>query len=304
MATAGSLRSHLSAPRKESTAPLVVIAENSFRAEGCQTHKHRPDPNEHPRRQLMTVDNVSIVDQLLRDRPAFHRGGERNWNSLPQTLEAIRNAVECNHVTLETGVGASTVIFATCGAYHTAISPDGEEHRRVLEYCSQIDVDTSRLTFVEGLSDDELPRRLTRERTLDVAFIDGAHSFPFPEVDWFYVTRSLKVGGCLVMDDIPIPAVMPLFRHMQFEHNWELEGVLDNRAAAFRLLAVPEPEDWPAQRFNDSYPDYSFADLHTRFGLEVRHRVARARAGMADRYPTLRKAYRGIVDGNLSRAAR
>jgi hypothetical protein len=252
----------------------------------------------------MTADNLPIVDRLLRDRPAFHLGGERNWNSLPQTLEAICNAVRRDHVTLETGVGASTVIFAASGAYHTAISPAGEEHRRVIDYCHQVGVDTSRLTVVEGLSDDELPKRLTRERTLDVAFIDGAHSFPFPEVDWFYVTRAMKVGGRLLMDDIPIPAVVPLFRHMELEDNWRLEGILDNRAAAFTLLAVPEPEDWPRQRFNDGYPDYSFAGLKTRLGLTARFRLARTRAALAQRYPAVREAYQGMLGGHLSRADR
>ncbi len=252
----------------------------------------------------MTAEHLPVVDRLLRDRPAFHLGGERNWNSLPQTLEAICRAVQPGHVTLETGVGASTVIFAACGAHHTAISPDGDEHRRVIDYCHRIGIDTSTLHFVEGLSDDELPRRLTRERTLDVAFIDGAHSFPFPEVDWFYVTRSLKVGGRLLMDDIPIPAVAPLFRHMQLESNWKLDGVLDNRAASFTLLAEPEPEDWPAQRFNDAYPDYSFADLRTRAALVVRFRATRLRAGLAERYPGLRRAYRGRTGVGLSRAAR
>ncbi len=72
------------------------------------------------------------------------------------------------------------------------------------------------------------------------------------------------------MDDIPIPAVSPLFRHMQLEHNWRLEGLLDNRAAAFTLLATPEAEDWPGQRFNAGYPDYGYIDLPTRLKLKAR----------------------------------
>lgn len=252
----------------------------------------------------MTAQNLMIVDQLLKDRPAFHLGGERVWNSLPQTLEAICKAVEQDHITLETGVGASTVVFAACGAYHTAISPDAEEHRRVVEYCHQIGVDTSRLTFIDGLSDDVLPSLLNRERTIDVAFIDGAHSFPFPEVDWFYVTRSLKVGGRLVMDDVPIPAVAPLFRHMQLERNWRFEGVLDNRAAAFTLLAPPEPEDWPGQAFNKGYPDYRFMELPTRIKLTARFRAGQVKAALAKRYPSVSKAYRGVLAGRTARAGR
>jgi predicted O-methyltransferase YrrM len=232
-----------------------------------------------------------IVAALLTDRPSFHLGGACQWNSLPETLAAIRDSVRPGHVTLETGVGASTVIFAAGGAHHTAISPDASEHTRVAEYCREVGVDTTNVTFVEGLSDDVLPSMLSHERTLDVAFIDGAHSFPFPEVDWFYVTRALKVGGKLLMDDIPIPAVTPLFHHMRQEPNWRADGILDDRAAAFTLLAAPQPEDWPNQRFNDGYPDFSFAPFPRRLGLGARFQVARARSRLADRYPALRRAY-------------
>jgi hypothetical protein len=232
-----------------------------------------------------------IVAQLLTDRPSFHLGGACQWNSLPETLAAIRDAVRPGHVTLETGVGASTVIFAAGGAHHTAISPDATEHTRVAEYCREVGVDMTNITFVEGLSDDVLPSMLSHERTLDVAFIDGAHSFPFPEVDWFYVTRALKVGGKLLMDDIPIPAVTPLFHHMRQEPNWRSDGILDDRAAAFTLLAAPLPEDWPNQRFNDGYPDFSFAPFRRRLELGARFHVAQARSRLAARYPSLRRAY-------------
>ena len=259
--------------------------------------------NDTPRKAMNTA-HFQIVDQLRSDRTAFHLGGERVWNSLPETLRDICTSVEPHQVTLETGVGASTVVFAACGACHTAISPDADEHHRVAEYCEQIGIDTSRLTFVEGLSHDVLPSLLTRERTLDAAFIDGAHSFPFPEVDWFYITRSLKVGGRLLMDDVPIPAVTPLFRHMQLERNWRLEGILDDRAAAFTLLAAPEPEDWTKQLFNAEYPDYTFVDLPARIKLTTRYRVSRLRSGIAERYPLVQKAYQGVLSGIATRTAR
>ena len=240
----------------------------------------------------MTNNSTMIVERLLADRPSFHLGGACQWNSLPETLAAISQSVEPGDATLETGVGASTVVFAARGAHHTAISPDPGEHARVTEYCQQIGVDTSRLTFVEGLSDDVLPSLLTRERTLDAAFIDGAHSFPYPEIDWYYITRALKIGGKLLMDDISIPAVMPLFHHMRLEDNWRLDRILDDRAVAFTLLAAPQPEDWPSQRFNDGYPDFSFASFPRRLSLAANFRLAQARARAAQRYPSLRKLYR------------
>lgn len=250
----------------------------------------------------MSPDHAPLVRRILSDRPAFHLGGTSSWNSLPQTLEAIHRAAHEGQTTLETGVGASTVVFAAAGAHHTAISPDGDEHRRVADYCRRIGVDTARLTFIEGLSGDVLPELLSSERTLDAAFIDGAHSFPFPEVDWFYVTRALRVGGRLLMDDVPIPAVAPLFTHMRLDESWRFERILDHRAAEFTLVAEPQPEDWPAQRFNDGYPDYSFAPLLARVGLTTRFRAGRAWRAIGARHPAVRRAARGAAGGLAARA--
>lgn len=233
---------------------------------------------------------LNAIEQLLRDQPSFHLSGEAHWDCTPGTLHGILGSVKEGDTTIETGAGASTVLFAAVGATHTVISPAADEHRRIREYCERIGVDHSRVNFMVGLSDDVLPATLGRDRVLDAAFIDGAHSFPFPEVDWYYITRALKVGGRLMLDDIPIPAVAPLFRHMALEPNWRLNGVFDDRAAVFTMLALPQPEDWTNQPFNKGYPDLSFASgLPDRFRLEVSHRGKKLRSGMAERFPVLRR---------------
>ena len=237
---------------------------------------------------------MDVVAMLERDQPRFHQQGAAQWDSLPETLRLIqRSTSDRAGSTLETGCGASTVVFAASGSSHTAISPDPDEHRRVRDYCEQIGVDHSRLSFIVGLSDEVLPT-LPAERTLDVAFIDGAHSFPYPAIDWYYVTRMLKIGGQLVFDDVPIPAVAPLFRHMMLEPNWRLDAILDNRAASFSLLAPPEPEEWSGQPFNRTYPDYSFVPLPQRSRLVVAHRLARLRSQLATRYPRIRRVVKEI----------
>jgi Methyltransferase domain len=243
---------------------------------------------------MTTMGGLDIVQQLLNDKPTFHLGGEARWDALPGTLNAICRSVERDYSTIETGVGASTVVFAAQGSYHTAISPDPAEHQRVRDYCRRIGVDDSRISFVEGLSDDVLPALLGRDRTLDVGFIDGAHSFPFPEVDWYYITRSLKVGGTLLLDDIPIPAVADLFRHMTLEPNWRLDSVFDDRSAEFTLLAPPGPENWPDQPYNQGYPDFGFAEMPRRLRLTTGYRVKRIRRRVSQRYPALRRAYRSL----------
>lgn len=242
------------------------------------------------------VMDMNVVTTLERDRPKFHQNGTAEWNSLPETLRLIQRSVPEGGTTLETGCGASTVVFAAGGAHHTAISPDPDEHRRVVEYCERIGVDHTRLTFIEGLSDDVLPS-LPAVRTLDVAFLDGAHSFPYPEIDWYYVVRMLKVGGQLIFDDVPIPAVAPLFQHMKLEPNWRLDAILDNRAAAFSLLEQPRPEEWSGQPFNRKYPDYSFAPLPLRSRLLVAHRFTQLKARLSQRFPQVGQALRNLEPG-------
>ncbi len=231
------------------------------------------------------------IERLRADRPAFHAGGGARWDSLPGTLEEIRRSVRPGDITLETGAGASTVVFAAAGAVHTAISPDAGEHERIRAYCRRAGVDDARLRFLAGHSEDVLPSLLGRERTLDFALIDGAHAFPFPAVDWCYISRALRIGGRLLIDDITIPTVAPVFRHMLVEPNWRLDGVLDERAAVLTLIAEPAPGDWPAQRSNDRFPDFGYAPRFRRLELAARHRVVSLARHLAERAPALRRAY-------------
>jgi precorrin-6B methylase 2 len=237
---------------------------------------------------------MDVVDRLLQDRPIFHSGGTKRWDALPGTLRAIRESVHNGSRTLETGCGASTVVFSAQGANHTAISLDAEEHERVRAYLKEIGVDDSRLVSIIGWSDLVLPDLCT-ERILDVAFIDGAHGFPYPAVDWNYITRALKVGGKLLIDDIPIPSVAYVFRFMQSDPRWQLEALLDNNAAAFTLIHEPPPEmtDSTVQPFNNHW-DYRFAPFPARARLILSRETSRIRHRVGLRYPGLRRAWRRI----------
>ena len=244
---------------------------------------------------MTTTAALNIVERVLDDKPSFHLSGAARWDALPETLGAIARFAQPGDTTLEVGVGVSTVVFAACGANHTAVSCDPAEHGRVREYCRQIGIDDSRLHFVAGMSDDVLPALLTRDRTLDMALVDGAHSFPLPVVDWHYVTRALKVGGRLLLDDIPVPAVGQVFRHMKLESGWRLDGIFDDRAAAFTLIALPDmDDDWIRQPFNVDFPDYSFAGLPRQLRLQNAYRLKRMRRRAGQRYPVLRRIYKRI----------
>jgi len=231
---------------------------------------------------------VHIVDRLLRDQPSFHSGGDRRWDALPGSLNFLAANTRPGLTTLETGCGASTVVIAASGADHTVISPDSTEHQLVQQYCASIDVDTSHVTFVDGFSDEVLPRLLADGVQLDLAFIDGAHGFPYPAVDWHYVSRMLKVGGRLLLDDVPIPAISVVYQYMRSEPSWRIDEILDVRTAAATLVDSLPPEDWTTQRFNKRF-DYSYLPLGDRVKATTTRDFGLVRRELGRRFPALKR---------------
>jgi predicted O-methyltransferase YrrM len=211
------------------------------------------------------------------------------WNALPATLGVLARVVGADDHTLETGAGASTVVFAALASRHTAVSPSADEHRRIVEYCQAHDIDTDGVTFLAAPSDEALPR-LELDRPIDVAFIDGKHSFPHPVVDFHYVDRLLRPGGVLVIDDIPIPSVGVVYRYLLTSPDWELEEIVDDRAAVARKLATADWDDnWRLQPCNARYPSYSFAPWPRRIALHARDLKPAARRWLGERFPALRR---------------
>ena len=202
------------------------------------------------RRYDAVTSKLMILEDLVSSQPAFHfdEGREQVWSARRETLEFLAQSTQPGDRTVETGTGASTVIFAAAEAVHTAISPMAREHRMVERYCRRHGIATDRLEFVEGYSEEVLPGYYP-EAPFDLAFIDGKHSFPYPILDWYYICNSLKVEGMLVLDDVHAPAVEVLCRMMLADPGWRLQAAPDGEAAAFRKLAPAPPGDaWQLQK--------------------------------------------------------
>jgi predicted O-methyltransferase YrrM len=70
------------------------------------------------------------------------------------------------------------------------------------------------IEFHEGRSEIELPQLLVRGVSLDVAIIDGWHTFDQVLVDFYFVNKMLRVGGVVVFDDADWPGVNRVLRHV------------------------------------------------------------------------------------------
>lgn len=230
---------------------------------------------------------ADVLRRLQREKPQLHGGGQRRWDVSLGTLEALARMASRTERTLEVGCGVSTIVFAAAGTSHVAISPAPDEFERILQYCAAIGVDTRRVDFRQGSSAEVLP---ALDDEFDLALIDGAHSFPHPVVDFHYVSRLLRPGGVLLLDDVPIPSVGLVYRFLVTEPGWELLELIDDRAAAFRLRgSLADGDPWGEQAQNASYPDYSFLPLGRRIRVEAVGRLARSQlmAAARRRFPRL-----------------
>src|SRR5581483_8137429 len=123
---------------------------------------------------------MSLTDELRAAPPGLH-GRSEFWGLAWEALAFVERTVQPGMATLETGAGASTIVFAARGADHEAVTPSQDEADRILAECGRRGIPTETLRFRIGSSADVL--RAWEPRPLDLVLIDGAHAFPYPTLD-------------------------------------------------------------------------------------------------------------------------
>ncbi len=172
------------------------------------------------------AQRLAIVARVLESPPAVHPSAPNGkvWRTDRRCYEFMASQVRPGSRTLETGAGVSTVLFTAWGCRHIAVVPSPAEEMIIREYCAEMDFDTSLLTFDLRPSELALPG-MTELGELDLMFIDGAHSFPMPIIDWFYGAGHLRKGGVVVFDDLPLPAVSTFLNSfVERDDRWQQIG--------------------------------------------------------------------------------
>lgn len=182
-----------------------------------------------------------LISNLLENRPLLHEdaaGRPAYYGIDPRLVLILRAAITPGCRTIETGSGISTIIFLILGAKHTAVSPDANEPKRIGTYCQTHGIPIENYSPITGRSENVLPG-LTLDVPVDVALVDGHHSFPVPCIDWFYLTRALRQGGTMIIDDVQLWSGKIIADFLDADDAWE-RVVRNERFAGYRLLIPSE----------------------------------------------------------------
>jgi hypothetical protein len=111
---------------------------------------------------------------------------------------------------------------------------------------------STRVDFIVGPTQQTLPKHTFTKR-LQLAFIDGPHGYPFPELEYHFLYPHLDEDGLLIIDDIHIPTVFRLFSFLREEKMFDFLGIASH-TAFFRRNSTPlfDPfgDGWWMQNYN------------------------------------------------------
>jgi predicted O-methyltransferase YrrM len=219
-----------------------------------------------------------LTDQLRREPPGLHAGGAEYWGLAWDALAWLEREVRPGMTTLETGSGASTLVFAAAGADHESVTPAADEEERFRAECERRGIDGSHVTFRIGLAHEVLPT--LDGRPLDLVLIDGAHGFPYPVLDWWLVAERVKIGGRVLIDDAYMPPVRALVDGLRAQRQWVVEDAASFRTAVVRKVANGLPSfDWEGERIGGGM-GFAYLPAHERVVASARQRLFSTRLGL------------------------
>ena len=165
-----------------------------------------------------------------------------------EVLRYLASIMKPNNITLETGGGYSTAVFAVCSLKHICVNPDITANELIKCFLQKHGYAYEHLEFLEDSSDKGLSK-LKLEEKVDVALIDGNHSFPFPIIDWHYIDGFLRRGSKILIYDIHINSVKIVSDFLLSEPSYEYITTIGT-CAAFEKINDTRVIGWASQGIN------------------------------------------------------
>jgi hypothetical protein len=193
--------------------------------------------------------DAALLQSIIQVSQRLHGQG----TFFPQVLEVLARHLSSQPIrhSVETGAGASTLIFSHVSSDHTvfALDLDGSvTNTRASELFHPVAT-----VFVEGPTQKTLPTYVFRNK-LQAALLDGPHAFPFPHLEYYYIYPHLEEGALLIIDDIQIRTVHDFFKFLKADKMFRLLEVAGTTAFFRRTSAPtfnPYGHEWWLQKYNE-----------------------------------------------------
>jgi Methyltransferase domain len=186
---------------------------------------------------------------------------------------------------VETGTGKTTLLLSHLSRDHTVFTKDDAGDGDSLERVQSSPLlNSDNVRFVVGSTQATLPAH-EFGGPVDLAYLDGPHAYPFPDLEYWAVYPHVATGGLLVIDDIQIRTIHNLFAFLSADAMWKLVEVVDDTAFFARTAAPaldPFGEGWWRQGINRR-----FVRRHLPPGKRV---VAMAKDALPERVRTTLQA--------------
>ena len=209
------------------------------------------------------------------------RGGAHHYGTLTGgPLERIAWYLESHFKdrpvqSVETGCGASTILFSKYCERHTVYTYDdkAEENSSVNFVLESPEFRADKVKWIFGptqrtIFSDPL------DHDVDMMLIDGPHGYPFPELEYFAFYKRLKPGGILIVDDIHIPTIYNLYKFLLQDDSFYSHGVAATTAFFERSNAPAfdmESDGWKLQRYIvQGFPAVGHEDLSVGHVLPIK----------------------------------
>lgn len=190
-----------------------------------------------------------IVADIARLPEDWHMAGSVG----PAVLQAIVRHVGRRQIlhSLETGSGRTTLLFSHLSQDHKVFAIEGDNRSITCVRESHL-LNHATVEFIEGPTQLTLPR-YRFEHPLQIAYMDGPHGYPFPELEYYYLCPHLEAGALLIVDDIHIPTIHHLFNFLKEDAMFDLLEVVEHTGFFVRTSAAqfdPYGDGWWLQNYN------------------------------------------------------
>jgi predicted O-methyltransferase YrrM len=233
--------------------------------------------------QSLRTELETFVDRSFRDGRVLDSGGSA-IELAPHSIERARGEAlrdlaiaEGAERTIEVGLALGMSALFLCqavlrrGGRHVAVDPFQAESwngagLRTLREAGVEEV----VEVIEEESQLALPRLVAAGREFDFAFVDGDHRFEGVFLDLYFMTRLVRPGGLVVVDDMWMPSVRTAVAYVERNLGAKLEPEALPNAFRWRKRplsrGVPSgtgdtavfrlPSEPPAPRWDEFVPPY------------------------------------------------